>query len=57
MDDLQGPFYLYAMFAGMAIVAFVAEATIGCNCGATSARGKREVESGIVNPVRKGQLC
>jgi hypothetical protein len=56
MEDLQGPFYLYAMFIGMAMVAFVGEATIGCNCGATSARGKREVESGIVNPVRKGRM-
>ncbi len=41
-DDLQGPFYMYGFFSALAVIAFLAESTAGCNIGATSARGRRE---------------
>ena len=40
--DLVGPFYIYLLWMGMALAAFVGESTVGCNFGATSARGRHK---------------
>ena len=42
--DLVGPFYIYLLWMGLALTAFVGESTIGCNFGATSARGRARAE-------------
>ncbi len=45
---------MYGLFIGLALMAFVSEATIGCNVGATSARGTRGDSRGSrVGSIRK----
>ena len=41
LGDLGGPFYIGMVMLGLSLLGFVAETTIGCNWGATSARGVR----------------
>ena len=42
--DLVGPFYIYLLWMGLALTAFVGESTVGCNFGATSARGRHQAQ-------------
>ena len=47
--DLVGPFYIYLLWMGLALTAFVGESTVGCNFGATSARGRHQGGDSIEN--------
>ena len=41
VNDLGGPFFIGLIGIGISILGFIGETTIGCNFGATSARGIR----------------
>ena len=41
LSDLGGPFWIGIIGIGVSMLGFLGEATVGCNWGATSARGVR----------------
>ena len=41
VNDLGGPFFIGLAGLGVSVLGFIGETTIGCNWGATSARGVR----------------
>ena len=55
MDDLQGPFYITVLGLFLAFAAFASERMVGCNWGATSARGRRTRKKNTPLPRRLRQ--
>ena len=41
VSDLGGPFFIGLAGIGVSVLGFIGETTLGCNWGATSARGLR----------------
>ena len=60
IGDLAGPFFMALAFLGLSLVAFISEATFGCNAGVTSeSRGylrKTRGEGGVQRRKRNRTL-